>query len=167
MYDVDNDRILDFDSVKWKSYENKKTLLTIIAALILLCIASGAVYLRKNYVKIEGRICKSDIKKISPDLRFTKIKEINRCTDVEEMLLSLAYENAISSFADFKKLSVLSLSFSRLNSSDSKKWVHSAIYRNYIFIEQILTLKESVTAICLMYGCWIAMSKTSIHWQSV
>ena len=63
MYDVDNDRILDFDSVKWKSYENKKTLLTIIAALILLCIASGAVYLRKNYVKIEGRICKSDIKK--------------------------------------------------------------------------------------------------------
>lgn len=121
MYDVDNDRILDFDSVKWKSYENKKTLLTIIAALILLCIASGAVYLRKNYVKIEGRICKSDIKKISPDLRFTKIKEINRCTDVEEMLLSLAYENAISSFADFKKLSVLSLSFSRVNSSDSKK----------------------------------------------
>jgi len=37
------------------------------------------------------------------------------------MLLSLAYENAISSFADFKKLSVLSLSFSRVNSSDSKK----------------------------------------------
>lgn len=101
--------------------KTKKTLLTIIAALILLCIASGAVYLRKNYVKIEGRICKSDIKKISPNLRFTKIKEINRCTDVEEMLLSSAYENAISSFADFKELSILSLSFSEVNSSDSRK----------------------------------------------
>lgn len=99
----------------------KKIFAAIIAALILLCIASGAVYLRKTYVKIEGRICKSDIKKISPNLRFTKIKEINRCTDVEEMLLSSAYENAISSFADFKKLSELSLSFSRVNSSDSKK----------------------------------------------
>ncbi len=101
--------------------KTRKTLSSIIAALILLCIASGAVYLRKTYVKIEGRICRSDIQKISPDLRFTKIKEINRCTDVEEILLSSAYENAISSFADFKKLSVLSLSFSRVNSSDSKK----------------------------------------------
>lgn len=35
--------------------------------------------------------------------------------------MSSAYENAISSFADFKKLSELSLSFSRVNSSDSKK----------------------------------------------
>lgn len=101
--------------------KTKKALAAIIAALILLCIASGAVYLRKNYVKIEGRICKSDIIKISPDLRFTKIKEINRCTDVEEMLLSSAYEDAISSFADFKKLSVLSLSCSKVNSSDSQK----------------------------------------------
>ena len=81
----------------------------------------GCCLFKKELCKDEGRICKSDIKKISPDLRFTKIKEINRCTDVEEMLLSLAYENAISSFADFKKLSVLSLSFSRVNSSDSKK----------------------------------------------
>lgn len=101
--------------------KTKKTLSAIIAALILLCSVSGAVYLRKTYVKIEGRICRSDIQKISPDLRFTKIKEINRCADVEEILLSSAYENAISSFADFKKLSVLSLSFSSVNSSDSKK----------------------------------------------
>lgn len=47
--------------------KTKKTLSTIIAALILLCIASGAVYLRKTYVKIEGRICKSDIKKNKPE----------------------------------------------------------------------------------------------------
>lgn len=101
--------------------KTKKALSAIIASLILLCIASGAVYLRKNYVEIEGRICKSDIKKISPNLKYTKIKEINRCTEVEVMYLSGASENDISSFADFKKLSTLLLSFSSVNSSDSKK----------------------------------------------
>jgi Leucine-rich repeat (LRR) protein len=99
----------------------KKKVAAIIAALILLCIASGAVYLRKTYVKIEGHIYKTDVKEISPDLKFTKIREINKCTEVEKMYLSFAYENAISSFADFEKLSFLSLSLSSVTSYDSKK----------------------------------------------
>ena len=99
----------------------KKKVAAIIAALILLCIASGAVYLRKTYVKIEGHIYKTDVKEISPDLKITKIREINRCTEVEKMYLSSADENAISSFADFEKLSFLSLSLSNVTSFDSKK----------------------------------------------
>ena len=99
----------------------KKSFAAIIAALILLCSASGAVYLRKTYVKINGKIYKTNIQEISPNLRFTNIKEINRCTEVEDLILTSAKENDISSFADFKKLSSLLLSFSRVNSSDSKK----------------------------------------------
>ena len=75
----------------------KKKVAAIIAALILLCIASGAVYLRKTYVKIEGHICKTDVKEISPNLRYTNIKEINRCTEVEDLMLTLANENDIRS----------------------------------------------------------------------
>lgn len=37
------------------------------------------------------------------------------------MWVAGAYENVISSFADFEKLSVLSLSLSNVNSSDSRK----------------------------------------------
>ena len=99
----------------------KKKVAAIIAALILLCIASGAVYLRKTYVKIEGHIYKTDVKEISPNLRYTNIKEINRCTEVEDLMLTLANENDISSLADFKKLSILTLSLSSVNKFDSKK----------------------------------------------
>ena len=49
----------------------KKSFVAIIASLILLCIASGAVYLRKTYVKIDGKIYKTDIQEISPNLRYT------------------------------------------------------------------------------------------------
>ena len=38
----------------------KKSFAAIIASLIILCIASGAIYLRKTYVKIEGHIYKTD-----------------------------------------------------------------------------------------------------------
>ena len=68
----------------------KKSFAAIIALLIILCIASSAIYLRKTYVKIDGHIYKTD-------------------------------ENAISSFADFEKLSFLSLSLSNVTSFDSKK----------------------------------------------
>lgn len=101
--------------------KTKKALVAIIATLILLCIASGSIYLRKKYVIIDGNIYKSDIKEISPNLRSTKLKEINRCTEVEEMLLSSADENDISSLTDFKKLSDLFLSVSKVNTSDSRK----------------------------------------------
>ena len=33
-------------------------------------------------------------------MRFTNIKEINRCTEVEDMILTSADENDISSLAD-------------------------------------------------------------------
>ena len=99
----------------------KKSFATIIASLIILCIASGAVYLRKTYVKIDGRIYKTDVKEISPNLRYTNIKEINRCIEVEDLMLTSANENDISSLADFKKLSILTLSLSNVNSLDSKK----------------------------------------------
>ena len=52
----------------------KKSFVAIIASLILLCIASGAVYLRKTYVKIDGKIYKTDIQEISPNLRYTNIR---------------------------------------------------------------------------------------------
>lgn len=116
----------------------KKSFAAIIAALILLCIASGAAYLRKTYVKIEGHIYKTDVKEISPDLKFTKIREINKCTEVEEMYLSSAYENAISSFADFEKLSLLSLSLSSVTSFDSKKLsTFSSLQKLYIYSTDI------------------------------
>lgn len=99
----------------------KKKVAAIIAALILLCIASSAVYLRKTYVKINGKIYKTNIQEISPNLRFTNIKEINRCTEVENLILTSAKENDISSLADFKKLSMLTLSLSSVNKFDSQK----------------------------------------------
>ncbi|HPY84515.1 MAG TPA: hypothetical protein PLS20_05720 [Ruminococcus flavefaciens] len=101
----------------------KKSFAAIIASLIILCIAfaSGAVYLRKTYVKINGKIYKTNIQEISPNLRFTNIKEINRCTEVEDLILTSAKENDISSLADFKKLSILTLSLSSVNRFDSKK----------------------------------------------
>ena len=83
----------------------KKSFAAIITSLIILCIASGAIYLRKTYVKIYGHIYKTDVKEISPNLRYTNIKEINRCTEVEDLILTSAHENDISSLADFKKLS--------------------------------------------------------------
>lgn len=101
--------------------KTKKVIVAIIVAFISLGIVSGTFYLRKTYAKIDGRICKTDIKEISPNLQYTKIKEINKCTEIEKMYLTSAYENAISSFTDFKKLSILLLSCSSVNSSDSRK----------------------------------------------
>lgn len=99
----------------------KKSFAAIIASLIILCIASGAIYLRKTYVKIDGHIYKTDVKEISPNLRYTNIKEINRCTEVEDLILTSAHENDISSLADFKKLSRMTLILSSVNSFDSIK----------------------------------------------
>ena len=116
----------------------KKSFAAIIASLIILCIASGAIYLRKTYVKIDGHIYKTDVKEISPDLKFTKIREINKCTEVEKMYLSFAYENDISSLADFKKLSFLSLSLSSVTSYDSKKLsTFSSLQKLYIYSTDI------------------------------
>ena len=116
----------------------KKKVAAIIAALILLCIASGAVYLRKTYVKIEGHIYKTDVKEISPNLRYTNIKEINRCTEVEDLILTSAKENDISSLADFKKLSILTLSLSSVNKFDSKKIsTFSSLQKLYIYSTDI------------------------------
>ena len=72
-------------------------------------------------MKINGKIYKTNIQEISPNLRFTNIKEINRCTEVEDLILTSAKENDISSLADFKKLSILTLSLSSVNMFDSKK----------------------------------------------
>ena len=116
----------------------KKSFAAIIASLIILCIASGAIYLRKTYVKIDGHIYKTDVKEISPNLRYTNIKEINRCTEVEDLILTSAHENDISSLADFKKLSRMTLILSSVNSFDSIKMsTFSSLQKLYIYSTDI------------------------------
>ncbi len=101
--------------------KTKKAFAVTIVVFILLCIVMGAICFRKTHVEIDGEFYKTDVKYIGPNLQYTKIEEINKCTEIEGMFLEYAYENDISSLTDFKKLSELNLAHSGVNSSDSKK----------------------------------------------
>jgi Leucine-rich repeat (LRR) protein len=101
--------------------KNLKTFAPIISAVILIGIVSGIVYYTNTHAKIEGEFCTTDIKEIRPNLQYTKIKEINKCTEVEKMLILSANEDDISKFIDFHNLSEVYLSCSKVNSSDSMK----------------------------------------------
>lgn len=101
--------------------KTKKAFAAIIAALVLLCAVVGIVYYKKTYAKINGSILKTDVKEIHTNLRYDKIKEINKCTEVEDMMVSYANEGDISNFIDFGSLSQLYLSCSEVNNSDSRK----------------------------------------------
>lgn len=101
--------------------KTKKVIAVIISVFIFLGLVSGAVYFNKTYARIDGEYYKTDVKYIHPHLTYTKIMEINKCTELEEMMLAAAEENDISRLTDFKKLSNLYLTVSKANSSDSKK----------------------------------------------
>lgn len=101
--------------------KTKKAFAAIIAVFILLGLVLGTVYFNKTYAKINGSIYKTDVKEIHTNLRYDKIKEINKCTEVEDMLVSNANEGDISNFRDFGELSQLYLSCSEVNNSDSRK----------------------------------------------
>lgn len=101
--------------------KSKKIISISVIAVIIFGLIIGVVYFNTHYAIIDRKIYKNDIIKISPDLRYTNIKEINKCTEIETMYLSHASKNSIAKFINFHNLNELLIMRSDISSSDSEK----------------------------------------------
>lgn len=92
--------------------------------IIFVCIFSlifGAICFDTHYAVIDKKIYKNDIKKIDPSLDITSVREINKCTEVEQIWLTRASENTISKFRNFHNLNDLMIMSSDISSADCEK----------------------------------------------
>ncbi|MDE6539018.1 MAG: hypothetical protein K2K66_02400 [Ruminococcus sp.] len=92
--------------------------------IIFVCIFSlifGGICFDTHYAVIDKKIYKNDIKKIDPSLDITSVREINKCTEVEQIWLTRASENTISKFRNFHNLNDLMIMSSDISSADCEK----------------------------------------------
>ena len=108
--------------------KSKKIISISVIAVVVLSLIIGAIYFTTHYAKIDGKVYKNDIKDINIHLNGDDaeedIRELNKCTEIEEMLLSKASENSIAKFKNFHNLRDLIIMLSEISSSDSEKLSH-------------------------------------------
>ena len=81
----------------------KKHLKVILCFVITAIIIIGAIlFFRHNYVNLEGEFVKRDIEKVNVHLEDVDINELNRCSEIRDMIVS---RSADDSFAHLKVFS--------------------------------------------------------------
>ncbi len=102
--------------------KSKKIIGISVIAVVVLSLVVGAIYFYTHYAIIDRKIYKNDITYLRVySLDTPEIKEINKCTEIEEMFLSEASKNSVSRFINFHNLNDLTLSICEISSSDSEK----------------------------------------------
>lgn len=96
-----------------------------ISVIAVLSLIIGAIYFTTHYAKIDGKVYKTDIKDIKIHLNGDdaddNIREINKCSEIEKLFITRAYENSVSKLKNFHSLNDLTIAFSEISSSDSEK----------------------------------------------
>ena len=92
-----------------------------VMTVIIVCLVARAIYFDTHYAVINNEIYKNDVTFIDPYLSLTNIREINKCTEVEEMHLSSVSENSFSRFINFPNLKQLMILSSDISSADCEK----------------------------------------------
>lgn len=101
--------------------KSKKFIIISVIAVVIFSLIFGAVYFDTHFAVIDKKIYKNDIKKIDSSLDITNVREINKCTEVEQIWLTRASENTISKFRNFHNLYDLMIMSSDISSADCKK----------------------------------------------
>lgn len=102
--------------------KSKKIISISVIAVVVFSLIIGAIYFDAHYAVIDKKIYKNDIKYLRIfSLDDSEIKEINKCSKIEEMFLSRASENSVSKFINFANLNILTISRSDISSVDCKK----------------------------------------------
>ena len=93
-----------------------------IIIIFILCLVLGLIYFDTHYAIVDHKIYKNDITYLNVlSLDNYEIREINKCTEIEKMILSEGNKNLISKFINFHNLNDLFLLFCEISSSDSEK----------------------------------------------
>lgn len=86
----------------------KKHLKVILCFVITAIIIIGAILLfRHNYVNLEGVFVKRNIKEVIVHLENVDINELNRCSEIRNMLVSHSSDDLFSQLTVFKNLETL------------------------------------------------------------
>ena len=112
----------------------KKLILFSAIAVVIACLTAGFIYFDTHYAVINKKIYRNDIKTIEFNnltkkedtdyyiyFDITNIREVNKCTELEEMRLSDAKENTISQLKDFPNLRYLETLCSYISRADIEK----------------------------------------------
>ncbi|MBD5160232.1 MAG: hypothetical protein HDT23_08345 [Ruminococcus sp.] len=102
--------------------------------LVIVCLIAGFIYFDTHYAVINKKVYRNDIKTIRGtnltkkdrtdyfiDFRSTDVREVNKCTELEEMQLEYAEENTISQLNDFPDMKYLEIFLSYIGSADIEK----------------------------------------------
>ena len=105
-----------------------------VMTVVIVCLIAGFIYFDKHYAVINKKIYRNDIKTIRGtnltkkddidywiDFRSTDIREVNKCTELEEMQLEQTKENTISQLNDFPNVKYLDIFLSYIGSADIEK----------------------------------------------
>lgn len=99
-----------------------KNIVISLISISVLSLIIGVIWFNTYYAVIDGKIYKNNIKYLRIfSLDDSEIKEINKCSKIEEMFLSRASENSVSKFINFANLNILTISRSDISSVDCKK----------------------------------------------
>lgn len=100
----------------------KKSIIISVVVIVVFSLIIGAIYFDTHYAVIDSKIYKNNVKYLRVfSLDDSRVREINKCSEIEEMFLSRASEDAISKFINFTNLNILTVSRSNLNNNDCKK----------------------------------------------
>lgn len=128
-----------------------------VISVIIFSLTFGVIYFRTHYAVIHDKVYKNDVKVIHHlHLDNDKnIKEINKCTEIEELFITSATKNSISKLRNFHNLNNFSLTFSDISSLDSEKISNFDNLKNFYTYCTNIDLKgfsnDSVSHIVL--GC--------------
>ncbi|MDE6672609.1 MAG: hypothetical protein K2K16_10490 [Ruminococcus sp.] len=105
-----------------------------VMTVVIVCLIAGFIYFDKHYAVINKKIYRNDIKTIRGtnltkkddidywiDFDITNIREVNKCTELEDMELEQAKENTISQLNDFPNMKYLEIFLSYIGSADIEK----------------------------------------------
>ena len=83
----------------------KKHLKVILCFVITAIIIIGAIlFFRHNYVNLEGEFVKRDIEEITVDLEDINVNELNRCSEIRDMIVSRSADDSFAHLKVFKHL---------------------------------------------------------------
>ncbi|MDE6672611.1 MAG: hypothetical protein K2K16_10500 [Ruminococcus sp.] len=107
---------------------------TLAVYAVLFSLIAGFIYFDTHYTVINKKIFRNDIKTITGtnltkkddidcfiNFNITDIREVNKCTELEEMNLLSASDNIISKLNDFHNLKYLTIMNSDISSADCEK----------------------------------------------
>lgn len=102
--------------------KSKKFIIISAIAVVVFSLIIGAIYFDAHYAVIDKKIYKNDIKYLHIlSLDASEIKEVNKCTEIEEMFLAESGDDLVSKFRNFKNLNTLHLVCSIISSLDFEK----------------------------------------------